>query len=163
MSFLSDSFALPGFPGSRYGYSPRLHRSGFGPSSPRSTIIQLPVRTATPVSNANSNATPLPILELSESPQPFELLEHHDPSSLIAASGFPKSLTRTCCSQALVPVGKRSQERLVVPGNPADWEARKHIIQGLYMDRNLILNEVIDIMLRKYQFKATYVSDSNNP
>jgi hypothetical protein len=52
-----------------------------------------------------------------------------------------------------------SPERPLVPSCAADWEARKHIIQDLYMDKNLILNEVIGIMLKKHKFKATYVSN----
>jgi hypothetical protein len=47
-------------------------------------------------------------------------------------------------------------ERPVVPSCPADWEARKQTIRELYMDQNMILNEVIEIMLTKHKFKATY-------
>ncbi|GAB1312514.1 hypothetical protein MFIFM68171_02724 [Madurella fahalii] len=155
MSFLCEPPVLPGSPGNRYGFSARLHCSNFGVLSSRPTIKEVPARADTSVSNPSSNLTPLPILEFSEFPQPLELPEYPDPSSLIAVSGLPKSLTAPSCGQVLTPIGKRPQARLVVPGNPADWEARKHIIQDLYMDRNLILNEVIDIMLREHQFKAT--------
>jgi len=46
-------------------------------------------------------------------------------------------------------------ERPLVPTCPADWEAKKEIIQELYMTQNLILNEVVEIMLTKHKFKAT--------
>ena len=48
-----------------------------------------------------------------------------------------------------------SPERPVVPSSTADWEAKKDIIHDLYMNQNLILNEVIDIMLATHNFKAT--------
>lgn len=43
----------------------------------------------------------------------------------------------------------------LVPTGQADWESRKNIIRELYMDQNLILNEVMEIMLKKHNFKAT--------
>ena len=43
----------------------------------------------------------------------------------------------------------------MVPTGATDWESRKHIIRDLYMDQNMILNEVIEIMIAKYKFKAT--------
>ncbi|AEO64862.1 uncharacterized protein THITE_2020004, partial [Thermothielavioides terrestris NRRL 8126] len=46
-------------------------------------------------------------------------------------------------------------ERPMVPTSAADWESKKPIIRKLYMDQNLILNEVIEIMLKKHKFKAT--------
>ncbi|KAK3903687.1 Clr5 domain-containing protein [Staphylotrichum tortipilum] len=45
--------------------------------------------------------------------------------------------------------------RPMVPTSSSDWEARKQTIRELYMDQNMILNEVIDIMLTKHKFKAT--------
>ena len=50
-----------------------------------------------------------------------------------------------------------SSERPLVPTNAADWEAKKDIIQELYMNKNLILNDVVNIMLSTHSFKATYV------
>lgn len=50
-----------------------------------------------------------------------------------------------------------SPERPLVPTNAADWEAKKDIIQELYMNKNLILNDVVNIMLSTHNFKATYV------
>jgi hypothetical protein len=46
-------------------------------------------------------------------------------------------------------------ERPMVPTSTSDWESRKQIIRELYMDQNMILNEVIEIMIAKYKFKAT--------
>ncbi|KAK3988437.1 hypothetical protein QBC44DRAFT_243684 [Cladorrhinum sp. PSN332] len=46
-------------------------------------------------------------------------------------------------------------EKPLVPTSAADWEAKKDIIQQLYMERNIILNDVIDIMIKEHRFKAT--------
>ncbi|KAM7215328.1 hypothetical protein V8F06_009285 [Rhypophila decipiens] len=46
-------------------------------------------------------------------------------------------------------------ERPLVPTNAADWEVKKDIIQDLYMNKNLILNDVVNIMLQTHNFKAT--------
>ncbi|KAK3342054.1 hypothetical protein B0T25DRAFT_357665 [Lasiosphaeria hispida] len=48
-----------------------------------------------------------------------------------------------------------SAERPLVPTSAADWEAKKDVINELYMTRNLILNDVMAIMLSKHKFKAT--------
>ncbi|KAK3331391.1 hypothetical protein B0H66DRAFT_469031 [Apodospora peruviana] len=48
-----------------------------------------------------------------------------------------------------------SPERPLVPTSAADWESKKAIIQELYMNKNLILNDVVDIMLSTHNFKAT--------
>jgi hypothetical protein len=45
----------------------------------------------------------------------------------------------------------------MVPTGASDWESRKQIIRELYVEQNMILNEVIEIMITKYKFKATYV------
>jgi len=47
--------------------------------------------------------------------------------------------------------------RPLIPTCAGDWESRKQIIRELYMDQNMILNEVIEIMVNKYKFKATQV------
>ncbi|KAK4247644.1 hypothetical protein C7999DRAFT_41074 [Corynascus novoguineensis] len=52
-------------------------------------------------------------------------------------------------------VCKQLPKRPIVPTNPRDWESKKHIIRELYMNQNKILNEVIDIMISKHNFKAT--------
>ncbi|KAK3396616.1 hypothetical protein B0T20DRAFT_502094 [Sordaria brevicollis] len=46
-------------------------------------------------------------------------------------------------------------ERPLVPTCPADWEAKKDIIYDLYMNKNFILNDVVEIMLTTHRFKAT--------
>ncbi|KAK0725986.1 Clr5 domain-containing protein, partial [Lasiosphaeris hirsuta] len=46
-------------------------------------------------------------------------------------------------------------DRPLVPTSAADWEAKKDVINELYMARNLILNDVMAIMLSKHNFKAT--------
>ncbi|KAK4227404.1 hypothetical protein QBC38DRAFT_364390 [Podospora fimiseda] len=46
-------------------------------------------------------------------------------------------------------------EKPLVPTSAADWEAKKDIIQQLYMEKNLILNDVMDIMTKDHKFKAT--------
>lgn len=45
----------------------------------------------------------------------------------------------------------------MVPTSASDWESKKHIIRELYINQDLFLNEVIEIMTTKYNFKATYV------
>ncbi|KAK3934914.1 hypothetical protein QBC46DRAFT_462385 [Diplogelasinospora grovesii] len=47
------------------------------------------------------------------------------------------------------------QEPLMVPGSAADWEAKKDIIEDLYLKKNLILNEVIVVMTNTHRFRAT--------
>lgn len=54
------------------------------------------------------------------------------------------------------PQRELTPERPLVPTNAADWEAKKDIIQELYMNKNLILNDVVNIMLQTHNFKATY-------
>lgn len=56
-----------------------------------------------------------------------------------------------------VAVPEHLPQRPMVPTSAGDWESRKKIIRELYMDQNMILNEVIEIMITKYKFKATYV------
>ncbi|KAK4169758.1 hypothetical protein QBC43DRAFT_329341 [Cladorrhinum sp. PSN259] len=46
-------------------------------------------------------------------------------------------------------------EKPLVPSSAADWEAKKDIIYKLYMEDNIILNDVIQVMLEKHKFKAT--------
>ncbi|KAK3695789.1 hypothetical protein B0T22DRAFT_534551 [Podospora appendiculata] len=46
-------------------------------------------------------------------------------------------------------------ERPLVPTSYADWEAKREVIYELYINKNLILNDVIDIMLSTQNFKAT--------
>ena len=53
-------------------------------------------------------------------------------------------------------------ERLLVPKCSADWEAKKAIIKELYIDQNLILNDVINIMQSAHHFKATYVLEEES-
>ncbi|KAJ4298345.1 hypothetical protein N0V88_003374 [Collariella sp. IMI 366227] len=43
----------------------------------------------------------------------------------------------------------------MIPASAADWEEKKEIIRELYMEQNIILNEVINIMVTKYRFRAT--------
>jgi hypothetical protein len=45
---------------------------------------------------------------------------------------------------------------LIIPACAADWEAVKETIRGLYIEENKILKEVIEIMVTKHRFKATY-------
>ena len=72
------------------------------------------------------------------------------------ASVIPEeSHTHPEFDQNVVSVVERPPERPTVPTSASDWEAKKQIIRELYMDQNMILNEVIDIMTAKYKFKAT--------
>ena len=56
------------------------------------------------------------------------------------------------------PTSHTLPERPLVPTCPADWEANKDIIYDLYMNKNFILNDVVEIMLSTHRFKATYAS-----
>ena len=67
------------------------------------------------------------------------------------------SSTRPENVQALNPAPDLLSGRPMVPTCAGDWESRKRTIGELYMDQNMILNEVIEIMLTKYKFKATQV------
>ncbi|KAK3290270.1 Clr5 domain-containing protein, partial [Chaetomium fimeti] len=58
-------------------------------------------------------------------------------------------------SQDAVSAVERPSERPMVPTSRTDWESKKKTIQELYMDQNMVLNDVIDIMITKYRFKAT--------
>ena len=51
--------------------------------------------------------------------------------------------------------GSPNSLRPLVPSSPAEWEARKNAIEELYLNKNLVLNDVIDIMLSAHSFKAT--------
>jgi len=89
----------------------------------------------------------------------------HHPSS----PQSPDAMVGTAPAEVVIPVfgeddgaapptnPEGSPERPLVPTNAADWEAKKDIIQELYMDKNLILNDVVNIMLSTHNFKATYV------
>ena len=65
------------------------------------------------------------------------------------------SHTRLEVGQNVVSIIERPPERPMVPTSASDWETKKQIIRELYMEQNMILNEVIDIMISKYKFKAT--------
>ncbi|KAH8880239.1 hypothetical protein GQ53DRAFT_833404 [Thozetella sp. PMI_491] len=47
------------------------------------------------------------------------------------------------------------ESRPLVPTNQAHWESQKTNIEKLYVQKNLILKNVIDIMLEEHNFKAT--------
>lgn len=93
----------------------------------------------TPSSTLGNNQTP----EAAVLPGPSK--------ELALSSSRPRS------NQGAVAAAEPSPERPLVPSSAADWEARKHIIKDLYMDKNLILNHVIEIMIARHSFKATYV------
>ncbi|KAK3695719.1 Clr5 domain-containing protein [Podospora appendiculata] len=44
---------------------------------------------------------------------------------------------------------------LLTPAKPADWETVKSVIEDLYIDRNVRLKDVIEIMQTVYKFRAT--------
>ncbi|KAK3372246.1 hypothetical protein B0H63DRAFT_496834 [Podospora didyma] len=46
-------------------------------------------------------------------------------------------------------------EKPLIPASALDWEAKKDLVFKYYMQQNLILNDVIEIMQRKHNFKAT--------
>lgn len=58
-------------------------------------------------------------------------------------------------AQSIEPTAGSLPERPLVPTSPGDWESKKRIIRELYMDQNMILNEVMEIMVTKHKFKAT--------
>jgi hypothetical protein len=101
------------------------------------------------------------------------VIHHPSPSTPASLSPFSESLeyektevsgivldTPSTCGEDIRGLAAGTEtvsERPVVPSGPADWEARKQTIWELYMDQNMILNEVIEIMLTKHKFKATYL------
>ncbi len=44
---------------------------------------------------------------------------------------------------------------MMTPSKPADWDAVKGLIEDLYLQNNVRLKDVIDIMQTVYQFRAT--------
>ncbi|KAK4102303.1 hypothetical protein N658DRAFT_423852, partial [Parathielavia hyrcaniae] len=82
--------------------------------------------------------------------QPTESVEFHDSKTArTTPSVNHDEFQGTASGTQPVP------ERPLVPSSQADWEARKQMIRELYMNQNMILNEVIEIMLTKHKFKAT--------
>ena len=73
----------------------------------------------------------------------------------LAAPGLPIWLNQPEGGQDVAATAETLTERPMVPTNASDWESRKQIIRELYMEQNMILNEVIEIMITKYKFKAT--------
>ncbi|KAK0725929.1 Clr5 domain-containing protein [Lasiosphaeris hirsuta] len=45
--------------------------------------------------------------------------------------------------------------RVIIPTKPADWEAVKDVIEGLYIHNNVRLKDVIEVMQAAYRFRAT--------
>jgi hypothetical protein len=86
---------------------------------------------------------------LSESAKPILQMTRMIPDALVT---LPTGLEG---DQDAAVVAEPLPERPMVPTSAIDWESRKQIIRGLYMDQNMILNEVIEIMITKYKFKAT--------
>ncbi|KAK3337642.1 Clr5 domain-containing protein [Cercophora scortea] len=60
-------------------------------------------------------------------------------------------------SMPLAVIGTAGSIRsaLVTPAKPADWEAVKDVIEDLYINRNVRLKDVIEIMQAVYKFRAT--------
>ena len=78
----------------------------------------------------------------------------------------PKTVPNTSPSQLKSDqdaVAEPFPERARLPTGSADWEAKKEIIREHYMEKNMILNEVMEIMLTKHKFKATYVFNAVTP
>ncbi|KAH6855433.1 hypothetical protein B0I37DRAFT_423789 [Chaetomium sp. MPI-CAGE-AT-0009] len=68
---------------------------------------------------------------------------------------LPDPVCQYAKANAIISVVGRPPERPIVPTSASDWESKKQIIRELYMDQNMILNEVIDILISKHKFKAT--------
>jgi hypothetical protein len=111
------------------------------------------IRRVVPPSNAKGGV----VLQSEISTPPESLMSNEPVESLRSrASGMPDtSLTHPEVGQNVVSVIERPLERPMVPTSASDWETKKQIIRELYMEQNMILNEVIDIMITKYKFKAT--------
>ncbi|KAK3372697.1 hypothetical protein B0H63DRAFT_564071 [Podospora didyma] len=50
---------------------------------------------------------------------------------------------------------QKEMMKVVIPTKPSDWEAVKHAIEDLYMNNNVRLKDVIEIMHTVYGFRAT--------
>lgn len=158
MSPLSEQpFALAALSEDQYSYYfQALHHSesSLEPTSPQPAVGNLEPFPAS-VPDTAHNVMPA-------APDVYGFFEPLEPSGhapLVAVPGLFESPAESGGQQLehAAPIVEPPAERPVVPTSSADWEVRKHIIQDLYMDRNLILNEVIDIMLKKHNFKATCV------
>ncbi|KAL2134969.1 hypothetical protein VTI74DRAFT_10196 [Chaetomium olivicolor] len=150
MSLVSEAFTLSGDPTSRHIYFQKLsgYPRVFRPwsSSPKLLMMELPSNThddnavTTPQSQFSSVASP----DTPEFSKGFDLTT--TPDTLSTGSKY---------ESGSLSISDPLPERPLVPTSAADWELRKPIIRKLYMDQNMILNEVIEIMLSRYKFKAT--------
>ncbi|KAK1977491.1 hypothetical protein LZ30DRAFT_601143 [Colletotrichum cereale] len=48
-----------------------------------------------------------------------------------------------------------NQPRVLRPESQEDWDAKKDVIRCLYLDENLPLKEIIDVMSKEHSFAAT--------
>lgn len=69
--------------------------------------------------------------------------DEHDPAAAVEDDG-----------QDATP----DHERPLIPTKQEHWDDQKVNIEELYVVKNLILKEVIDIMHEAHNFKATYVA-----
>ena len=104
-----------------------------------------------------STATPEPIPTYRPSPQypTIPVLVGLSTSSYPSYTTWTPELTPSFYIEPGESTPAEPTDRPIVPTCAADWEAKKDVIRELYMEKNMVLNEVIAIMQEKYKFKAT--------
>jgi hypothetical protein len=124
-------------------------------SRPARTPVTMGSHSAVPNASPNMALQPTALATLSF-PQPSESLKSLTPKAVPNIS--PSQLKSDQDA-----VAEPFPERARLPTGSADWEAKKEIIREHYMEKNMILNEVMEIMLTKHKFKATYVFNAVTP
>jgi hypothetical protein len=136
MALLSGVFTIPSFPSNQNAYFRRLSRWPWLPNSRLSPkLLTMELSMVPPIASDDG------VLRLVG----------------LANPGLPIWPNQPEGGQDVAAVAGTLTARPMVPTSPSDWESRKQIIRELYMEQNMILNEVIEIMISKYKFKATYV------
>lgn len=153
MSLLSKNFTFLRYQSSSHAHFKKSWRprQGSSPHFSPNIVATEPWLTATNINTSvmalSAASTPLWLPM-----EPATTLKHHE------SNGNPETPATTAANaNDPVTVAALMPARPLVPTCASDWESRKRIIRELYMDQNMILNEVIEIMIDKYKFKATQV------
>jgi len=153
MSLLSGGFSFPIPPNTHHrAYFQRLSRCSHAasPRRPRMQTMDQHLRISDAIVKLQSPPPAiLSLPELAGSDLSIDLEELEMTPELLSPVDIQDSKAAGTATPDPLPT------RPMVPTSSSDWEVRKQTIRELYMDQNMILNEVIDIMLTKHKFKAT--------
>lgn len=145
MSPFTDLSTLPGHFQNKYSDFDKVRQS---PSTSRTPVAMGP----TPDTPGGSSRMAIQAAALTtlNFPKSAKVLQFPTPKALPDDLPNP-SPTKSDRDDSAGPLPERAR----LPTCPADWEAKKEIIRGHYMEKNMILNDVMEIMVRKHKFKAT--------